>query len=126
MTEYDGGYILPHLSDYVRITMNGALHGKIGSELEEISMVEAAKRVLYNFYEENAWNIEGISVVVKHPKTPSEVAMKRFVDQVGLESLSSALEWCQEISYGVLKRKREVFKNFLRGNDVLENVGSIR
>ncbi len=122
MREYETGYILPHLSEYVGKDGNGQfIHGKLGGELAPISKEEAAKRVMYNFYEENAWNIEGTSVIAQHPKTPSEIAMNHFAEEIGFDVLEEALYWCQEISYKVIKEKKELFESVLRQTTVLES-----
>lgn len=116
MFEYEGGYVLPHLLDYVVVSdqEEKAYHGKIGNELEEISMEEAAMRVMYNHFEENAWNIEGQSIIAANPKTPEEVAMSRFASQVGMENLEFALEWCHDISYDIIQAKKQLFESTLR------------
>ncbi len=127
MMEYEGGYILSYLSDYLKMDSKGEFHhGKLGSNLTPISKKEASKRVMYNFFEENAWNIEGVSVISDYPKTYSEVAMKKFSEQVGIENLEEALIWCQEISYNVLKNKKDFFENMLKENIVEEDFVRMR
>lgn len=111
MREYDGGYILPHLLEYLKYVDGKFVHGKLGGMLDSISNEEAARMVMYNFHEENAWNIEGISVISEHPKTPSEIAMNHFAEEVGIDTLEEALKWCQDISYRVMKEKKELFES---------------
>lgn len=126
MSEYGNGYILPHLSEYLSRDIEGHfIHGKLGGDLTIISKEEAAKRVMYNFYEENAWNIEGTSVIVEHPKTPSEIAMNHFAEEIGFDTLEQALNWCQEISYKVVKGKRDFFESLLKQTTILESTSKV-
>ena len=122
MREYEGGYILPHLLEYLKHVDGKFVHGKLGGTLESISNEEAARMVMYNFHEDNAWNIEGISIISEHPKTPPEVAMNHFAEEVGMDTLESALKWCQNISYRVMKEKRELFQSL---SEKIEVVGSM-
>ncbi len=127
MMEYEGGYILPHLSDYLKIDVEGNMtHGKVGGVLEPITVEEATKRVMYNFFEENAWNIEDISVIAKHPKTPSEIAMNHFADAIGIEHLEEALRWCQEVSYQVIRAKKQFFDGLLENTNTLQDRRQVR
>ena len=121
MMEYEGGYILPHLADYLKIDSEGSIkHGKVGGTLESITIEEAAKRVMYNFFEENAWNIEEISVIAKQPKTPSEIAMAHFAEQIGIENLEEALKWCHEVSYQVMQTKKQFFETLLGNTNTVQ------
>lgn len=127
MVEYEQGYILPHLLDYVVVTPEKeAFHGKIGAELEPISIEEASKRVMYNFFEENGWSIEDVSVISINPKTEQELAMNSFAQKVGMEPLNNALEWCQEISKEVLRKKEDIFNNILENSKGLESENRYR
>ena len=122
MFEYEGGYVLPHLLDYVVVSEQGrAYHGKIGDQLSEITKTEAAMRVMYNYFEEKAWNIERQSIIALHPKTPEEVAMSRFASQIGTENLEPALEWCHDISYDIIQAKKHLFETTLRERKEKEN-----
>lgn len=128
MFEYEGGYVLPHIIDFVKISEEkNAFHGKISGELEPISLEDAAKRVMYNFFEEHAWNVdESTCILPENPKTVEEQAMKRFSNEVGIESLASALDWCQEIRYGVLQEKRQLFQEMLQKENKLEEGNRVR
>jgi len=111
LREYEDGYILPYLLEYLKCVDEKFIHGKLGGTLEPISNEEAARMVMYNFYEENAWNIEGVSVISEHPKTSSEIAMNHFAEEIGVDILEEALKWCQDISYRVMREKRELFES---------------
>lgn len=127
MMEYEGGYILPHLADYLKIDTEGnVIHGKVGGKLEHITVEEAAKRVMYNFFEENAWNIEGLSVISENPRTPSEIAMEHFAEKIGIEHLEDALRWCQEMSYRVIQTKKNFFENLLLNTNTIQIGSQVR
>lgn len=121
MREYEGGYILPHLFEYLKCVDGRFIHGKLGGTLVPISNEAAARMVMYNFHEENAWNIEGISVISEHPKTPSEIAMIHFAEEVGIKILEEALKWCQDISYRVIKEKKVLFESLSEKTPVVGN-----
>jgi len=121
LREYEGGYILPHLLEYLKCVDGKFVHGKLGGTLDTISNEEAARMVMYNFHEENAWNIEEISVISNDPKTLSEVAMNHFAEEVGIGTLEDALKWCQDISYKVMKEKREFFESLSKKVEVVGN-----
>lgn len=121
MKEYEGGYILPHLFEYLKCVDGKFIHGKLGGTLVPISNEEAARMVMYNFHEENAWNIEGTSVISESPKTPSEIAMNHFAEEVGIDTLEEALTWCQDISYRVMKEKRVLFESLSEKTTVVGN-----
>ena len=126
MREYEDGYILPHLLEYLKCVDGTFIHGKLGGTLDPISNEEAARMVMYNFHEENAWNIEGISVISEHPKTSSEIAMSHFVEEVGIDTLEEALKWCQDISYRVVQTKKSFFENLLKNTNTMKNENLVR
>jgi hypothetical protein len=109
MEKKEAGYYLPHQCIFIYRNNNQFLMYELNEkELIEINDLEAAKRVVFEFKENNEWaNIEFLK------RHTDDLILIEVLNIVGKKTMKEAIEWAENIQEQYLSSKRNYINKIL-------------